>query len=391
MANLGGIAGLLRQALKFFAIFSLLCVPAGGSNFSQYPGFAKWYAQNPPSDEFPSASDNALLAKHRPVVFLPKGHDGLAGFYEDYIAGGILRDGSGKIISRNVTQDVLNAHKNNPGVKFSPARFTRPNHSSVFARISRVNTNWAGQEMALTFLTYHLVFARSGLPGGLLGWQILALGAIGNLKDWHQLDHYTAVTLILDGEESPIAVMFQQHNNLRTHIIGETISLNSDMRPEVDVAIGSNELFPHRDGRTNYRAVPFPTPPAMRYLIGSGGRPFLTADDITHPHERAEYELRFVAPSDAFYTFKGYLGEKRLLPGRDGPPGADFNTLPDLKPLDLQMLSGYWREKNQGDIFRLERALKKEKYWLAFAEAQRDVFFANAACAQRWGENCAFD
>ena len=89
--------------------------------------------------------------------------------------------------------------------------------------------------------------------------------------------------------------------------------------------------------------------------------------------------------------FKGFLGELRMLPGRDGPPGADYNTLPELKPMPLQMLSGYWRYQNAGDMARLHAALRKEKYWLAFAEGQREVFFSNAACAKAWGKDCAFD
>lgn len=109
------------------------------------------------------------------------------------------------------------------------------------------------------------------------------------------------------------------------------------------------------------------TPANFRYLLGSGGRPLLTADDITDS-----------------------AGEKRILPGRSGPPGADYNTLPELKPQVLQMLSGYWRENNTGDMRRLEQALAQPLPRLSFANGQHQSFFANAACARRWGANCAF-
>ena len=44
------------------------------------------------------------------------------------------------------------------------------------------------------------------------------------------------------------------------------------------------------------------------------------------------------------YTFRGSLGESRMLPGRSGPPGADYNQIPALKGQVKEMLFGYWRE-----------------------------------------------
>lgn len=64
--------------------------------------------------------------------------------------------------------------------------------------------------------------------------------------------------------------------------------------------------------------------------------------------DEAAYRLAYLPPSDAFYTFEGFLGERRRLPGRDGPPGADCNTLPPLKPLARQLLMGFWRDGDCG-------------------------------------------
>ena len=63
--------------------------------------------------------------------------------------------------------------------------------------------------------------------------------------------------------------------------------------------------------------------------------------DITHGEEEQEYTLAFLPTADAFYTFQGRLGESRKLPGREGPPGADYTTLPDLMPLANRLVSGY--------------------------------------------------
>ena len=81
------------------------------------------------------------------------------------------------------------------------------------------------------------------------------------------------------------------------------------------------------------------SPELARYLTTGEDPPIRVADDITDPVTEVDYELRFLPPSDAFYMFKVYLGEKRLLPGRYGPPGAIYNTLPAFKPLLRQMIA----------------------------------------------------
>jgi hypothetical protein len=225
----------------------------------------------------------------------------------------------------------------------------------------------------------------------MLGWQILLAGAFGDLDDWHQLDHYTAVTLVLDDTATPVALMLQQHNNQRTYLLGESYVLPEDGRPEVDVAIRSNELYAHQAGRRRHKVVRFPGMAEMKYLLGLSGRPFLTADDITDPAREAEYELGFLPPSDAFYTFKGFLGERRSLPGRSGPPGADYNTWPSLKPLGLQVLAGYWRPGDRGDASRFLKAVEEGDWITSMIRQQAEVFGANLACARRWGTDCAFE
>lgn len=96
--------------------------------------------------------------------------------------------------------------------------------------------------------------------------------------------------------------------------------------------------------RSVRRAASFLSPDTVDYLVTGGNAPFRIADDITDPAIEVNYTLKFLAPADAFYTFKGFLGEKRLLPGRSGPPGADYNTLPANKPLHRQMIAFHWRD-----------------------------------------------
>ncbi|MGI9414467.1 MAG: hypothetical protein ACR2PM_12405 [Hyphomicrobiales bacterium] len=378
------------------AVAALLVLRGAGgddANFSQFAGFADYFARNPPGADPPSAEDRALLTKHRPRFYLPADHAGLISFYDDYIAQGVLTSAGGEVISGKVSPALLNAHRHDPAVVFThrPDR-SQPNRPAVFGRIDRDQVAFEdGSRQTFTFLTYHAVFRHSGLAAGLSGWQATAAWLAGDLDDWHQLDHYTAATLVLDEALVPAALLLQQHNNQRTYLIGEGYSLPADGRPRIDVAVRSNELYPHAAGRRRHRAVRFPTPDAYRFLLGIGARPFVSADDITEPAAEARYALHFLAPSDAFYTFKGYLGERRMLPGRDGPPGADYNTLPMLKPWRRQLLAGYWRPGNRGDGARFEQALTEPNWMLALLRRQAAVFRANLLCARRGGADCVFE
>ena len=139
-------------------------------NFSQYPGFAEYFAANPPADSTPGLSDQALLEKHRPRLFVPNGHAGPIDFYRDYIAHGVLRDAGGTVISDRVTPDRLNSHKDDPGIEFihhPPSGGPSPS-PVMFARIERAPVDLGDGPAQFTFLTYHAVFAQSGLPAGLL-------------------------------------------------------------------------------------------------------------------------------------------------------------------------------------------------------------------------------
>lgn len=361
----------------------LLGIALGGctgsdTNFSQYQGFAEYFTAHPPRRQSPTVEERVLLAQYRPRFLLPPGHAGLVDFYRDYIAEGTLYDGEGEPIAGHVTPEILNAHKREPNVRFvHRPDFAKPTSAVVYGRIDHdtVDLGKVGR-MPFTFLSYHAVFRASGLPAGFNGWRAAALGLIADLDDWHQLDHYTAATLALDKTLKPVALMLQQHNYHHTYVFGKDLALPADGRPLVDVAIRSNELYPHRAGRSVRPAVRFLDPQALRYLMGFADEPTVAAPDITEGVNEAEYRLEFLPPDDAFYTFQGFLGERRALPGRDGPPGADYNTLPELKPLGLQLLAGFWRENDGDDLARFEASYAKTNDERDFARAQAAVFAA---------------
>jgi hypothetical protein len=288
---------------------------------------------------------------------LPAGHPGLVGFYADYIAQGALYDGTGQLVSTAVTRDLLNAYKTDPRATFIHRPHATPQQPVVFARIDREPGPSGGSWM---FLTYNLVFRHSGMPAGLPRWQEWVLRLIADVEDWHQLDHYTAATIVFDHGDRPIALVLQQHNSLRTYLFGRDIPWPDDGRVALDVAIRSNELYPHQPGRLRRRAIAMPSAKGLRYLVTGRDKPLFAADDVTDSVTEATYGLGYLPHDDAFYAFQGWLGERRLLPGRDGPPGADFNTWPRNKGKVREMLTGYWREDDGRLLAVLDRSASSD-------------------------------
>jgi len=251
------------------------------------------------------------------------------------------------MVSDTVTPELLNAHRDDPYIVFEHRPTNAETAPVVYGRVDRERFYLGERTREFTFLTWTAVFRVSGIAAGISPVMGVALGFAGDLHDWHQLDHYTAVTLALDEHDKPVAAMFQQHNYLQTVVFGVDAPFPEDGRIGVDVALRSNEFFPHRPTRTVRRAGSFMSPELARYLTTGEDPPFRHADDITDPVTEVDYALRFLPPSDAFYMFKGFLGEKRLLPGRSGPPGASYNTLPSFKPLHRQMIVFHWRDGDE--------------------------------------------
>ncbi|MDX6751078.1 hypothetical protein SH611_14760 [Geminicoccaceae bacterium 1502E] len=350
---------------------------AAGGNFSQRPGFAAWFAANPPATTLPAPGEQALLRRWLPRFFLAPGEQPPLDFYADYVAHGGLDGGT----RRQATPALLNARLHDPAAVFvhdrDPDR--RPRRAVAYGRVDRDLLALDGTPpRRLTFLTWNLAFAVSGLPAAMPGWLEAAASLVADPQDWHQLDHYTALCLALDERLRPFAATFQQHNTQRTWLLGDGLLMPADGRLEVAIARRSNELYPRPASPVAHRTIGIPDAGGMRYLMGDGERPFMAADDVVEPGREIEVELDFLPPADAFYMFEGYLGERRALPGRDGPPGAAFNTLPALKPKALQMLAGFWRENEEGDLARLEASWAATGSPRAFALAQAPVFL------ERW-------
>ena len=185
--------------------------PADDVNFSQYPGFAEYFAANPPADTLPSAEDQALLTRHRPRLYISDAAETNPPirFYEDYIGQGRLLARDGSVIGDAVTAAQLNDHREDPHVVFEHVPTDTQTAPVMYGRVDRKVFDLGGRDRRFTFLTWSAVFRVSGIAAGISAIKGFALGLAGDLHDWHQLDHYTAVTLALDESGKPVAAMFQ--------------------------------------------------------------------------------------------------------------------------------------------------------------------------------------
>ena len=334
------------------AAFAALAFSAGApvaearDEFMRLPGWTDIRAAR--SDQPPSAADRALLEKFKPALFIAPGEEGPLDFYRDYIASGELRSGDEKTVIQNPSPRDLNKLRDDPAAVFihHPARpGNAPVRPVAYGGARRAELILSENESRpATFLSYHFAFRHSGLPAGTHPLLARLANLAGDSRDWHQLDHYTAAFVALDENDSPFAVLLQHHNYMRTYLVGADPALPPDAPPALDAAISSNELYPHRAEKTVRPAAGNIGPKTIDYLAGLREKPPLlrASPDMTDGKKRVEYELEFPPPDDAFFMFLGRLGEPRKLPGRDGPPGAIYNTLPSLHPPEIALPAFYW-------------------------------------------------
>ncbi|MFT6917366.1 MAG: hypothetical protein ACJAWL_003724 [Motiliproteus sp.] len=340
-----------REAILAVSVLTLLIgCSRSWHNFSQYPGFEGYYNQHPRSDRAASAAEQTLLTRFQPRLYLDAVSEGPLSFYRDYIAQGVLENAAGETLAERVDRSSLNRYKTDPGVVFIHRPQPTPVTPEAFARIDYDEHPALGR---LAFLTYHFVFRDSGLVDGLPGWQDRLLRWTGIAGDWHQLDHYTAATVVLGPEEKPLALILQQHNLQRSYVLGADIPVADDGRIRLISAQRSNELYPWHPGVKRHRVVRFMEPDTLPYLVQGKSKPWLAGYDVTEAVREQDYRLAFIPANDAFYRFAGFLGERRYLPGRDGPPGADYNAVPSFKRPLIQLVAFNWREDDKPQMHAL--------------------------------------
>lgn len=196
---------------------------------------------------------------------------------------------------------------------------------------------------------------------GLGRFNTAILGIAGDLTDWHQLDHYVGLSIALY-KKHPVAVMLQQHNYQTTYVFNEKFTLPVDSRINIDIAMRSNEVYLHSSNKVEHPAVSFITKDNIAFLMTGNDKPFMAGFDVTHGEKEIDYQLVALPQNDAFYQFKGQLGKSRLLRGRDGPPGADYATLPGLMPRAIRLVTGFRTDSQPRETEKIAALFNAESF-----------------------------
>ena len=347
--------------------------------FAAYPGFDAYFSAHPRTDTLPTEDEQALLHRYRPIVYLPPGHAGPIDFYRDYLPNTRMIDlADGKVLVLSPNRNDLIAHGNSYTATLDLVLNPEITHPTVYGRITRESVLFptseddpTGIKKQLTFLTYSIPFTHSGLPKKLGRGQELVIRLAETLlgwdrNDWHELDVYVAYTLVLDAQQTPIAVLIAQHNHHRSYLIGKDLEWPKDDRVRLDVAVSSTEIYlSSKDAKpVPHRTIPHPG--RLDYLLSGENKPLAHGWDITYgPNaggHAVDYALVFLPPSDPFYTFKGRLGEYRPFMGRyvgrSGSPGADYYTMPPLLPLGTTLKFAYLQDGDPEDIAMVRQYIR---------------------------------
>lgn len=368
-------------------------------SFADYPGFTEVYGDRCGSSspaKIPTALDQRLLTRFRPHFIVPPAGRFPISFYGDYLPYAVLRAyPDEKILSPSVTRETLISHwedltvyldfdfkkyraegkdrkfksKKNSGLAdgWRPTIYGR----AYYERVVFPGDSGGQVEIKLVFLKYNLVFPVSGLPKCLPFFYEGTLRLAGmSAEDWHQLDNFVAVYIVLTEGHEPIAAILAQHNHHQSYLIGKHLPLPHDDRLIFDIALRSNEIYPSLKGEKPVRHRVIRWSLYKKYLLTGEDPPFFRGDDLTYGMEAGgtnfDYDLVFLSSCDPFYTAKIHLGEPRPFfskyIGRDGPPGADYYAMPALIAPGNLLKSSYLHNDRPEDILFIEKNFNlKEK------------------------------
>ena len=362
--------------------------------FADYPGFREYYGQRcvtpPPS---PTEKDKELLQRFRPRFILPPGGSYPVDFYRDYLPYTVMKSWpEKKMVDSKVTRDLLLKHRTDRRtyLDFDRDRYRkegmdiRAGESSqlqdadrtpvAYGRVYREKVAFPDmegkrEEHDLTFLKYNLIFATSGLPAELSFWSRFLIALAGfDSEDWHPLDNFVAVHVVLDEREIPIAAILAQHNHHRSYLFRRDITLPPDGRLILDIALRSNELYPASASTEPVRHRVIRWNLYLDYLLSGDNSPLFKGTDITAGKRAGgrefEYDLMILSPCDPLYTSEMLLGQPRpflgmIYLGRDGPPGSDYYNRPGLLPLGNVLKFSYLRDGDPEDIALVREAVDR--------------------------------
>jgi len=316
-----------------------------------------------PQDE----ADIILSKRFIPRVFIAPGGLDPIDFYTDYLPHCVVRDqqAGGKIVRRKPTRKYLKTIERTYGLyldyqgpenlESKPIAYARVYHESVpLERGSGV------MKVKFTFIKYNFAFLQSGLPARLPLYKKALAWVAGDPEKWHELDIHGAVIVALiniNGKLTPTALTLGQHNNFRTYLFGRDISLPEDGRPKVSFALRSNEPYPAPEGSEPQEQRAVGNPADYPYVLNGGGWYLSSGVDLVYgPKSGAREiapEIRNLPDRDPLYVSWISLGDRPKILGifnsfyRDGPPGIDCFTWPELKEYSKTMMFWFVDDKDE--------------------------------------------
>ncbi len=164
-----------------------------------------------------------------------------------------------------------------------------------------------------------------------------------------------------------MAVLLAQHNHHRAYVAGRDILADEDGRFTFDVALRSNEIYPASQSREPVRHRVIRWSLYLDYLLSGERPPFLQGFDVTYGRKAGGKiitpEVVILSPCDPLYTSQMLLGEPRpffgIYLGRDGPPGSDYYTVPELLPLGNLLKFAHLHDDDQADIEVVRSAIDR--------------------------------
>ncbi len=377
-------------------LFSFSCAKQGSGNrtFADYPGFEEYYGNQCAEGDtvsLPGKEDKELLYRFRPRLFFSPGSRYPIDFYRDYLPFTVMRRFSDRqTVADRVAYETLSKNRSNRQVyleflqdRYRVAGLDRrvgereenddlPGRKpALYGRVYRERVSFPCDRevpcyLDLTFLKYNAIFSTSGLASKLPPGYEFILSLLGlDAENWHDLDNFVAVHVVLTKESRPAAALLAQHNHHRAYMVGKDIDLPRDERLVFDIALRSNEVYPSSSGTkpVEHRVVQWSI--YLKYLLSGEDPPRHRGLDITRGRNAGgieiDYDLKFLSPCDPLYTAEIMLGEPRPFfgryIGRDGPPGSDYYTIPPLIPLGNLLKFSYLHDGDAGDIALVAEAI----------------------------------
>lgn len=382
-----------RFALLFTFLFLAVFFPfhksfprASGPEWSE--AMKKWLVALTYPDESPgdfgtpvTEGDRRLLERFKPKIIVSP--EGLlpVDFYGFYLPRTVVRDleRGREVVKRAPSRGFLKGIERDrryyldytgplfPCEKPACRDYVATGYGRVLRETARFRTLKGIKEFPIIVLKYNFAFPFSGAPAELGFLKESFLRLFADPVRFHELDIHGSVQVILDKEKKPIILLLAEHNYFRSYVIGKDVPLPGDGRIPVCFAERSNEpyLCPAGAEPELHRTVG--NPMYMSYVIGGGPAPITSGLDRVYGLKSwgrpVRYELKFLPARDPLYVSWIPLGDRKKILFfktfyRNGPPGMDLNTHPELKLYGDMAQFWYLRDGSAEDASLMKRAFR---------------------------------